>query len=291
MIGRTLYDIAQLLESAEGADQRVRGVLGLLHHLVPYDQCALLEARLGFDPHVVAVPEATPAEEPRLTLTLVNLFWQFVDTPESTRAAAPVTRPEGVHLAVPLVGLDEVIGLLLVRSSTSEYTDEHVRDLSMVAATLAAYLTTLRAQNELVEIARARDEARDAAEAANQTKDHLLALMANELKTPLAAILAWTQVLRSATDDIRGRGHALDEIERNVHTQASLVGDILGLARDASTALRLNLHIVRPKSWLEATLEGLRRTLYTLGRGPGDRGGPGTTTVKAPTLLKRRLAD
>ena len=48
-IGRTLYDVTQLLESADRADARVRRVLELLRDLVPYEQCAMLEARLGHD--------------------------------------------------------------------------------------------------------------------------------------------------------------------------------------------------------------------------------------------------
>ena len=46
---------------------------------------------------------------------------------------------------MPLVGLDEVIGLLLVQSSGTEYTEGHLRALSVIAAKLAAYFTILRA--------------------------------------------------------------------------------------------------------------------------------------------------
>ena len=57
---RTLYDVTQLLESADQADARMRRVLELLRDLVPYEQCAMLEARLGHDPRVVLVPEPPP---------------------------------------------------------------------------------------------------------------------------------------------------------------------------------------------------------------------------------------
>ena len=57
MNGRTLYDVTHLLESTDGADERVRRVLELLDDLVPYEQCAMLVARLGHDPHIVLVPE------------------------------------------------------------------------------------------------------------------------------------------------------------------------------------------------------------------------------------------
>jgi signal transduction histidine kinase/CheY-like chemotaxis protein len=256
MIGRALYDITLLLESGDGADGRVRRVLELLRSLVPYEQCAILEARLGHEPHVVLVPETSPEDRVLLTSMLVDIFGQVVDAkaPASSRAA----RTTGLHLAVPLVGLDEVIGLCFVRSPAGEFTVEHLQALSLVAAKLAAYFTTLRARAELAELARERDEARRAAEAANRAKDEFLALVSNELKTPLSSILAWTHQLRSQTDDAAARAHAIDEVERNVQVQTKLIEKILDLACIASAKLRLNLRIIEPAGVIKATIEGLR---------------------------------
>jgi len=133
-----------------------------------------------------------------------------------------------------------------------------VRALSVVASTLAAYLTTLRARAELVELARERDEARRAAEAANRAKDDFLALVSHELKTPLTSILAWSHVLRSSTDDAAARLRASDELERNVMAQSKLIDDILDLACIASADLRLNLRTIEPASLIRATIEELR---------------------------------
>ena len=115
-IGRTLYDVTQLLESADSADERVRRVLELLRDLVPYEQCAMLEARLGHDPHVVLVPEPSPEERVVLTRTLVDIFGQLVDTdartlrgPGPVRGGAPRRAARGArrgdrHLAGAVVG-------------------------------------------------------------------------------------------------------------------------------------------------------------------------------------------
>ena len=256
LLGRTLHDITQLLESGDCADERVRRVLEFLRSLVPYEQCAILEARLGYEPHVVLVPEMAPDERVLLTGSLVDIFGHLVGA--NAFAGALASRPDGVHLAVPLVGLDEVIGLLFVRSSVGEYTEEHLRVLSMVAAKLASYFTTLRARAELAELARERDEARRAAEAANRAKDEFLALVSHELKTPLSAILAWAHLLRSTTDDAAMRTRAVDELERNVQVQSKLIDDILDLACIASAELRLNLRIIEPAGLIKATIEGLR---------------------------------
>src|SRR5579863_93459 len=247
-VSRTLYDMAQLLESADDADARVRRVLELLQHLVPYEECALLEAQLGHEPHVVVVPEPTPDARALLTGTLLELFGQLVDG--NTRAQSPAPRPRGAHLAVPLVCLDEVHGLIFVRSSVVEFTEDHLRALSVVASKLAAYFTTQHARAHFAELARERDEARRAAESANRAKDEFLALVSHELKTPLSSILAWAHLLRSATD-VTARAHAIDELEGNARTQAKLIDDVLDLACIASAELRLDLRIVEPAALIE----------------------------------------
>jgi len=206
MIGRTLYDVTQLLESSDDADQRVRRVLELLNDLVPYQQCAMLEARLGHEPSIVLVPETSAEERVVLTRALVDIFGQLVDSDARPRSAVP--RPDQAHLAVPLVGLDEVIGLLMVRSSVVEYTEDHLRALSVIAANLAAYFTIRGTNADLAELVRQRDEACRAVEDARPR----------------------------STD-----GGAGDELERKIQTQSQRLDDLLGQACLASAELRLTL--------------------------------------------------
>jgi len=221
--------VTQLLESADGADERVRRVLELLHDLVPYEQCAMLESRLGHEPNVVLVPEASSSDERVvLTRTLVDIFGQFVD-PDARTSVVP-GRSEEVRLAVPLVGLDEVIGILLVRSSVTGYNEEHLRALSVIAAKLAAYITIRGASADLAAIARERDEAHRAVEAAGHAKDELLELVSSELRIPLIS-----------TGD-----RELDELEQQIQAQAQRLDDLLGQARAASAELRLTLRKLAP---------------------------------------------
>ena len=131
---------------------------------------------------------------------------------------------------MPLVGLDEVIGLLFVRSSATEYTEEHLRALSVVAAKLAAYITIRGASAELAELARERDEARRAVEAASDAKDELLALVSRSSGSLLLP-----------TGD-----RALDELDQRIQAQAQRLDDLLGQARLASAELRLTLRKVAP---------------------------------------------
>jgi hypothetical protein len=227
MMGRALYDVMQLLASADRADERIRRVLERLNDLVPYQQCALLEARLGYEERVVLVPETSAGERAALTRALVDIFGQLVDTDGGICVVA--RRPEEARLAVPLVGLDEVIGILLVRSSVTEYSEEHLRALSVIAANLAAYITIRGAGADLAELASERDDARHAVDGARAAKDKLLELVSAELKIPLLPA-----------------GDRADELEQKILAQAQRLDDLLGQARLASTELRLTLRAAAP---------------------------------------------
>jgi signal transduction histidine kinase len=255
-LARALFDITQLLESADGASRRVRRVLEFLRGLVPYEQCAILEVHGGDQPRVVIVPEVPTDRRVLMTQTLLNILGQLVET--SARPDTPLAPQEGVYLAVPLVGLDEVIGLLFVRSSVAEYTEDHLRTLAVVAAKLGSYFTMLRAQAELADLFRERDQARLIAEGANQAKDEFLALVSNELKAPLGAILASTHVLRSPDTTTAARTRALDAIDRSVGEQVRRVEDVLDLAHMASSERRLNLSTIEPAALIKTTIERLR---------------------------------
>jgi len=196
-LGRTLHDIAQTLESSDGSEQRIVRVLALLRAIVPFEQCALLGAHPGRAPQLFVVPGTTADVRATLTETLGLLHRRLVD--ERAHPLEPGTRRWGDHLAIPLVGNDQTIGVLMVRAvapqgSAGSYTEQHLRELSIVAAQLASYLL-------MVEQARQLDDARRAAEAAGRIKDQVLALVSRELETPLPQ--------GELIDEIRGLGCGL----------------------------------------------------------------------------------
>jgi signal transduction histidine kinase/ActR/RegA family two-component response regulator len=147
---------------------------------------------------------------------------------------------------VPLVGRDEVLGVLFVRVSGSPYEERHVRALSVVAAKLAAYLSLLSAFARDAERTEALAEAQRVAEAADRAKDEFLALVSHELRSPLSSILAWTDALRSTDTSEIDRTRALDAIDRSVRMQAKLIADLLDLSCVAAATLRLDLRAVEP---------------------------------------------
>jgi signal transduction histidine kinase len=256
LVGGTLCDIAQLLESAQGAEGRVRGALELLEKLVPYQQCALLEAEPGFDPRLIALPALPPGERNLLTNTLVKLFGKMLE--ERALAPEPPPMTGGLHLTVPLIGLDEVIGLLFVRRGEGKYQKQHLRVLSLVATQLSAYLMTLRARAEEIKRVRELEDARRAAESALRARDELVDLISHELSTPFAAAMAWLRVLGSQDLTWDARARAVKAIERSVWTQSRLAVDLLGRSSMGAEEMRLDLRTVEPARSIEAAIESLR---------------------------------
>ncbi len=252
---QALYDIALLLESADEAEARVMRVLARLRSLVPYDQCAVLDAPPGREPRLIAPSETLHDQRARLEATTLSLFAQLAETHGSNDRNPSAS---GRHLAVPLVGLDRVVGVLLVERSEGAYEEQHLRALSVVAAELAAYFSMLNAFQR--EAARADElaQAKRTAEAADRAKDEFLALVSHELRTPLNSILTWVDALRSNDTPAIERARAVDAIERAVGTQAKLVADLLDLACIAAATLRLDLSTVDPAQLIKDAISTLQ---------------------------------
>lgn len=254
LAGRTLCDIAHLLESAEGAEERVRGALELLGNVVPYRHCALLEAEPGCDPRVLAVPGMSPGEERELTVALVKLFGKLLE--ERALATAPTPPPWTSHLAVPLIGLDEVIGVLFVSRVDGAYDVANLRVLSLVAAQLGAYLMLLRVRMEEAARLRKAEESKRAVSAALRARATALTLVAEELRAPLEAAKAWLRMLGSRDLSPATRARAIEAVERSVRTQNRLVSDLSDVSSTAG--LQLELGAVQPARLIEAAIDDLR---------------------------------
>ncbi len=249
-VSRAFYDIAHLLESAEDSDARVIRALERLRSLVPYASCAVLDAQPGRASRLLVPPSASPAERTELMATTTALLGRLLEQHENPSEATSA----GAHLAVPLVGLDEVVGVLFVRGTGVAYDAGHLRRLSVVAAKLAAYFSMLRASALQAERTRQIEAARQSAELSNRAKDEFLALVSHELRTPLNTILAWADILRSAQAGAPERQRAFEAIERSVRAETKLIDDLLDLSNIAKAALRLDLQAVEPAKVIEAAV-------------------------------------
>jgi PAS domain S-box-containing protein len=97
-------------------------------------------------------------------------------------------------------------------------------------------------------------QAKRAAEEANQAKDHFLAMLSHELRTPLTPVLMTIAALRrepDLKDDLR---RDLEMLQRNVELEALLIDDLLDLTRIAHGKLELHSDAVDVHSTLDHAL-------------------------------------
>jgi signal transduction histidine kinase len=131
-----------------------------------------------------------------------------------------------------------------------------------LVARVNAHLELARLRREAV--ARER-EARADAEAASQAKDDFLAMLSHELRSPLNAIVGWTQVLRARKGEPAMVERALQTIERNARLQTRLVDDLLDVSRIAGGTLRLDRARVELVPLLESVIDSARPDAAELG--------------------------
>jgi PAS domain S-box-containing protein len=100
--------------------------------------------------------------------------------------------------------------------------------------------------------------ARAVAEAASRSKDEFLAMVSHELRSPLSAILSYTQLLRTGPADIDAINRVVTVIERNAKAQIQIIEDLLDSARITTGKLRIELALIDLVPVLEAALDTVR---------------------------------
>ncbi|HEX8465883.1 MAG TPA: ATP-binding protein [Abditibacterium sp.] len=141
-------------------------------------------------------------------------------------------------ILVPLTARGQTIGAMtLVRERSGRpYTNSDL----VVAQELARRASGAVENGRLF---RDMERALRTAEDASRARDEFLAIVSHELKTPMTPILGWIGILKdgiSQTDPQTLR-HAMEVIERNVHSQSQLVNDLLDISRIVTGKLRLNI--------------------------------------------------
>jgi hypothetical protein len=130
------------------------------------------------------------------------------------------------------------------------------RDLTE-AKRLEALDSSNRQREEMLDAERS---ARMAAQRATRLKDEFLATLSHELRSPLSAILGWTQLLLrdELPKDPDAQKRAIEVIDRNARAQVQLIDDLLDLSRIITGKLRLDFHQVSFASVVEAALDSAK---------------------------------
>jgi PAS domain S-box-containing protein len=102
------------------------------------------------------------------------------------------------------------------------------------------------------------ESAKNQAEVANRAKDHFLAVLSHELRSPLNAISAAVGILAfdKGLSDINKR--SVELIQRNVRAEARLFDDLLDISRIVNDKLPLALDVVDMSTLLRNTADSFR---------------------------------
>jgi signal transduction histidine kinase len=247
---RALWELAVSLSAASSKDQVCRVIIEQARATVgAYAGGVMLIDRAGTALEVCATlgyPEAVVEQFRRVALTrdlpaaaaFRNGHDLYVETPDDWRRqfSEPLPAASATVSGVALVlGAGESkLGVLTL--AFREVVSFSERDRVFLQA-LAAECAQALERAELYDRERA---ARSEAERANRSKDEFLGALSHELRTPINAILGWTQLLRRHVlqgDDVE---KALETIERNARLQAHLVSDLLDMSRIVAGKLHLD---------------------------------------------------
>src|SRR5580765_82741 len=100
--------------------------------------------------------------------------------------------------------------------------------------------------------------ARAEAERVGRLKDEFLANLSHELRSPINAILGWSQLVKPGQSTVAELTEAMEVIQRNARLQAHLIDDLLDMSRVVSGKMRLDVQRVELPAVIDAALESLR---------------------------------
>ena len=148
----------------------------------------------------------------------------------------------------------DLCGVLLVGiNSRLRLDSSYTQFLRLVAGQFGNAISALQS------VHREREARADAQRAAHM-RDEFLATLSHELRSPLNAVLGWTQILKNTGLRPDLIANAVDVIERNARLQARLITDLLDISGAISGNLRLDLQDIEVANAIEAVVESVALT-------------------------------
>jgi signal transduction histidine kinase len=118
----------------------------------------------------------------------------------------------------------------VISDSAEQFVEEQLKATSHLNSQLGDALADVRLQKA-------------AANAANNAKDRFLAMLSHELRTPLNPILLWASAILEEEQTAPSLKEDIQMVRHNVELEASLIDDLLDVARITGGKLQLHLQL------------------------------------------------
>jgi len=133
----------------------------------------------------------------------------------------------------------------VISDSAAQFIEEQLKATSHLNSQLGDALAEVRQQKA-------------AANAANDAKDRFLAMLSHELRTPLNPILLWANAKLAEAQTAPSLKEDLQMVRRNVELEASLIDDLLDVARITGGKLQLHLQLSDAATLFRDALEMMK---------------------------------
>jgi signal transduction histidine kinase/ActR/RegA family two-component response regulator len=152
---------------------------------------------------------------------------------------------ERAYIAVPLLrdGL-WVAELWISDDVPRQWSAQDVALLQSIAEHAWTAVEKLRVNAALRESEALMRRLREEADEASRTKDHFLALLSHELRTPMTTILGWATFIRSGMADEAMERKAIESIEYASRAQARLIDELLDVSSIVVGKMKLDQHLL-----------------------------------------------
>jgi signal transduction histidine kinase len=282
---------AETLRQAGGAvtaalrlEDAVERILMQLDYVVPYDLATVQLLREGYlevvggsgwpdRQEVMGLRFPVPGENPNSLVLQSQQPVILADAPAaySLFKTAPFAKRISSWMGVPLIFRGQTIGLLALDSSEPDYfTADHARQVAAFADQVAIAVEHAnlyeQTQQELAERKRAQQQltqAKEAAEAADRAKSTFLTNMGHELRTPLHAILGYSEMLQEEAreGEIGHLAEDMEKIQSAGRRLLDIVNNLLDLSKVEAGSLALAVQAFDLPELLDAVVAAVRPEL------------------------------